>query len=223
MIDQEKDAVRTIMEKASGNRLDVYYTILTEYLQKSTEPESLFAAVLTAPLPSSSEDTGPSAYIADSVLLEVEEKYSELLDETAKRQMKSNPDQLEYYKKLYNAVFRAGVFPDDVQTQTVLLYLLSEEIVCLPYYPTVNLLSMDNDEFQAIVKRLYPQFQQAIHMLNRHFKRRTEEASQLWEISQQLEPGQDQIVYWAVVLSVIRRTATKSAFKAPENSKEAKA
>lgn len=222
MIDQEKEAVRAIMEKASGNRLDVYYTILTEYFQKSTEPESLFAAVLTAPLPSSEEDSGPSAYIEDSVKQEVEEKYSELLNETVQRQMKSNPDQHEYYKKLYNAVFRAGVFPDDVQTQTVLLYLLSEEIVCIPYYPTVNLLSMDNEEFQAIVKRLYPQFQQAIHMLNRHFKRRTEEASQLWEISRQLESEQDQIVYWAVLLSVIRRTAARSILKEPEETTEAK-
>lgn len=207
---QEIEKVQEIMKTAQGNSLDVYYSLLTDYLLKSDDPESLFAVILSTPRMPFSEDPGPSNFIGEAIREEVIEKYAQLLNDTVERQAEDNPNQDDFYKNLYYIVFRSKVFPDDIHTQTVLLYLLSEETVLIPYYQAVNLLIMENDEFHDNIRRLFPQFQQAAHMLNRRFKSRTEEASQLWEISQQLKSEQEQIVYWAVLISMIRTSVIKS-------------
>ena len=217
MTDEELK-VREKIETATGNGFDLYYTLLKEDLLGSDNPEYVFAVILSTPHIANSDNEIVSHYIDPSYAEQIREKYDQLLSETVIRQTENNPSPDAFYSKLYNAVFCSGVFPDNIEAQTVLLYILTQEMPLIPYYEAVNLMKMDNAEFRSVLNELLPQLQQAIHMLNRHFGSRTEEASQLLEISKQIETERDQIVYWAGLLSIIRKSVEKSVRRALQKS-----
>ena len=85
----------------------------------------------------------------------------------------------------------------------MVLKIINEDCVLLPYYQAIDLISMDNDEFKKNLTSLEPAITEAIHMLNRHFLQKTEEASQLLRISQYLSE-EKKCVYWSIILKLIK-------------------
>lgn len=63
---------------------------------------------------------------------------------------------------------------------------------------------MDSDEYKEAIQRLNPKIQKIINVLNRNFKSRTEEASQIYEILSSLENRNDKIVLLSVYTNIIQ-------------------
>ena len=105
---------------------------------------------------------------------------------------------------MYRYVFNGELYPKETSIQSYLLYLLAEKLPGIPYYQTENLLKLSNEEYRVIVDRIHPQIEKAVAMLNRHFKSKTEETSQLYYISQDVASDEERIVYWSVVMSIMR-------------------
>lgn len=63
---------------------------------------------------------------------------------------------------------------------------------------------MDSDEYKEAIQRLNPKIQKIINVLNRNFKSRTEEASQIYEILSSLKNRNDKIVLLSVYTNIIQ-------------------
>ena len=63
---------------------------------------------------------------------------------------------------------------------------------------------MDPDEYKETIQRLNPKIQKIINVLNRNFKSRTEEASQIYEILSSLKNRNDKIVLLSVYTNIIQ-------------------
>lgn len=63
---------------------------------------------------------------------------------------------------------------------------------------------MGSDEYKEAIQRLNPKIQKIINILNRNFKSRTEEASQIYEILSSLENRNDKIVLLSVYTNIIQ-------------------
>ena len=115
-----------------------------------------------------------------------------------------NLNEQDFYQKLYDVVFQSDIFPQDEKAQAILLCFLTEKLREIPYFQAVNLLEMDSDEYKEAIQRLNPKIQKIINVLNRNFKSRTEEASQIYEILSSLKNRNDKIVLLSVYTNIIQ-------------------
>ena len=143
---------------------------------------------------------------------ETKELYFPLLKAYIHSLMLNNLTEEEFYQKLYNTVFQSEIFPQDEKKQAILLCFLSEETPRIPYFQAMNLLKMTSDEYKEAIQHLKPQIEKAIDILNRSFKSRTEEASQIYEIMSSLKTRSDKIVFLAVYTNIIQNN-TKQQLK----------
>lgn len=116
----------------------------------------------------------------------------------------------EFYEKLYTQVFSSEQFPDDEHVKIVLLRFLAGELPILLYFQASDLLSMTDKDYQAAAERVNDQVTQAVHMLNRNFSSRTEEASQLYRRATEIPSKEDQTVYWSIMVTILKESARHS-------------
>ena len=198
------DKVLKVLKEAQGNTTDIYNTIYKDYMQTSDEPWEVLRIVIDYPETVGSVDDAPSL-IDEEKHKTIATTYRRLLRETVRVLVGANMEPDTFYQKLYRIVFNSELFPDDIATHTVLLELLADDVPLLPYYYLTDLLQMPDSVFRDTIAQITPQLQKAVHILNRHFGSKTEEVSQLWETSMEIEPKEAKIVFWTVVLDIIRQ------------------
>ena len=123
--------------------------------------------------------------------------------------LRENLEEEAFYQKLYRAVFKSEVFPSDKITSAILLKMMADGAKELPYFQLTDLLDISNEEFRTIIDEIRPQLNRSITLLNRHLDTATMESSQLWKIASELD-REKQIVYWAVIIGIIRQSLKKS-------------
>ena len=202
------EQVKNVLENAKGNVLDVFYTLYHEYMESVEDPTAIFAQILQFDSPVGTEDA-PSENIDDETRLQTQSVYSKLLMETVHILAQQNEPEEVFYQHLYASVFKSPLFPQDEKVRAVLLWLLSERIPLIPYFQAEGLLEQSNEEYKQAFGRVEDSLKQAVHMLNRQFPSHTEEASQLVRIADNIVDHNDRIVYWAVLIDIIRRALKK--------------
>lgn len=197
--------VDEILRTAQGNPLDIYAVLYREHLSVSTKPSAVLQQILqfsSQPI-GSGDDDAPELMNADQER-KLKRDYFPLVKGIILLLVKKNLPPEEFYQNLYHRIFVSDLFPDDELVKIVLLRLLAEDFPEIPYFQAVGLLPMTNEDYQAAAERVDSQVIQALHMLNRNFDSRTEEASQLCRLATEILDPQDQIVYWAVVVSILK-------------------
>ena len=194
------------LETSDGNPLDIHYALYKDFINQSESPEQALRVVLEYPgeIGDSSDDT-PSI-ITDGEVSDYLFEYYELVKVMLRSIIDKNLSSEDFYKNVYTNIFKFELLPQNEKGQAILLYLLSsKKIPGLPYHQAENLLIMDEEHFREIIDRIDDKSKLGIYMLNRRFKSKTEEVSQLWEIANQLESREEQIVFWVIIISAIRR------------------
>lgn len=199
--------VDDILENAKGNPLDVYATLYREYLLGSKKPSAVLRQILqfyAHPVGSKDDDT-PEVMSSEQEQ-EIRWNYCRLAREVVRVLARENLPVEKFYEKLYTQIFSSELFPDNEYVKIVLLRFLAAELPILPYFQASDLLSMTDENYHAAAERVDDQVVQAIHMLNRNFDSRTEEASQLCRLAVEIENEEDQIVYWSIVVAMLRES-----------------
>ena len=209
MSEQTLDTLMRILKQAQGNTLDICYTLYNEYVSKAENPSEVLQQILQYEDFIGSQDA-PSEIIEDELKDNVFIKYYSLLLETVRFIVRENPTVEVFYHNLYEDVFCASNFPKAENERAVILWMLAEKIPVIPYYEAFDLLKMSNEEYREAVMRIKLHLKQAVHMLNRHFASRTEETSQLVRIASKIENEHDRIVYWSVLLHLLRKTKERA-------------
>lgn len=219
MMDNWKERICEIINNMETNVLDVYFLLFSECIKGTTDPEQRFQYIIEAVQGKTFLEKGESLYISESIINNNTEQYIIELVDYIRILSERNYAVDEFYGILYRHVFNGELYPKETAIQSYLLYLLAERTPGVPYYQTKNLLKLPNEEYRAIVKRIQPQIQRAVAMLNRHFKTKTEEMSQLYYISQDMVLEEERIVYWSVVIDIMR-TISRDGVKNQDSKDE---
>lgn len=199
------EKVGEILENARGNPLDIYATLYREYLSGSKNPSAVLQQILQFYAhPVGSEDDDSPEVMSSEQERRIKRNYYMLIREIVRVLAMENLPVEEFYEKLYAQIFSSNLFPNSEDVKIVFLKLLGEELPLLPYFQASDLLPMTNEDYQAATERVDGQVTQALHMLNRNFDSRTEEASQLYRIATEILNKEDQTVYWAMVVSILK-------------------
>lgn len=199
-----KERICEIINDIETNVLDVYFLLFSECLKGTPDPELRFQYIIEAVQEKVFLEKGESLYISESIINNNTEQYIIELVDYIRILSERNYAAGEFYGILYRHVFNGELYPKETAIQSYLLYLLAERTPGIPYYQTTKLLKLPNEEYKVIVNRIQPQIQRAVAMLNRHFKTKTEEISQLYYISQDMALEEERIVYWSVVIDIMR-------------------
>ncbi len=200
------EKIYRLLETASGNPLDIHFVLYKDFISQSETPEQVIKLILEYPSEIGNPDDNSPTLVSEDEVLEYQFDYFELVKVTLKNIIDKNLSIEEFYKKLYTNVFKLDLLPQDEKGQAILLYLLSsKKIPGLPYYQATDLLKMDEEHYGQIIDKIKNQISLGVYMLNRNFKSKTEEVSQLWNLASQLESREEQIVFWAIIISIIRK------------------
>ena len=194
--------------EAKGNPLDIYAALYQEHLLTSEDPSAVLRKILQFDAhPIGAEDDNSPDIMSSEDENRIKRSYYRLTREVTRVLAMENLPTDEFYKKLYSRIFDSDIFPDDKNVKIVLLRILAEDAIEVPYFQAEQTLDMDNEDFQTAVERVDHYITQALHMLNRHFDSRTMEASQLCRIASEISDEDDRIVYWAVIISILKDAA----------------
>lgn len=206
MADSRIAKVDEIMKTAQGDPLDIYAVLYREYIVNSAKPDAVLQQILqlsTEPIGSDDNDDSPQLMSAEQER-KIKRDHFLLVKGILHLLIKENPSVEEFYQKLYRCIFVSDLISNDEQVKIVILRLLAEDCPEIPYFQAMDPLLMDNEDYQAAVERVEGQVVQALHMLNRNFDSRTEEASQLCRLASEISDQRDQVVYWASVFSILK-------------------
>lgn len=207
----KEEQISRLLETSSGNPLDIHYTLYTEFLVKSENPDKLLRLILEYPETIGNVDDNAPTCMTERDVVEYLFVNFDLITAITKNIIDQNLNVDDFYKKLYNNLFVLDILPHQDKDQAILLYTLSsKKILGIPYYYAENLLMMSDDQYNNIIDSIEDKISLAVYMLNRKFKTKTEEVSQLWNIASSLQTREEQVVFWAVIINIIRRYERKS-------------
>ena len=200
------EKLHRMLETTSGNPLDIHFILYKDFISQSETPEQILKLILEYPNEIGNSDDNSPTLISEDEVLEYQFDYFDLVRVTLKSIIDKNLSVEEFYKKLYTNVFKLDLLPQDEKGQAILLYLLSsKKFLGLPYYQATGLLEMDEEHYGQIIEKIEDKISLGVYMLNRNFKSKTEEISQLWNLASQLESREEQIVFWAIIIGIIRK------------------
>lgn len=207
---KEKQLYR-LLETSSGNPLDIHYTLYTEFLATSEIPDKLLRIILEYSRDIGNVDDNAPTRMCERDIAEYLFKNFDLVNAITENIVNQNLEVEDFYRKLYNNLFVLDILPHEDKDQAILLYVLtSKRVAGVPYYHADNLLRMSDDEYNEIINGIEEKISLAVYMLNRNFNSKTEEVSQLWNIASDIQTREEQIVFWSVIINIIRRFERKS-------------
>lgn len=197
------------LKEAKGNVLDVFFDVYEQFLKDSTSPQSLLPVIFeyTERIGSREEK---SVKVSDAIQDEVRQHLSEVKD-IATRIANENQTHDVFYANLWNAIFVSSPFSKSNEHCAVLLRILNEDVLVLPYFQAFDLCCMEESEFKASLERVRLRIVESTHMLNRHFEQKTETISQLCRIAKDLSQ-EDTYVYWATMISLIEKSSYRAGY-----------
>jgi hypothetical protein len=190
--------IEVFLEKMQMNPVDVCANFMKSFFSKSNEPGKLLQ-VFIEKWEDVGKDDVPVVLLNGVEEDAIKKKYKPLVLEIVRVIYDETDKQDVFYKKLYESVFKSGIFPKDEKIEAVLLKMMVKEIPMLPYYPVDHLLVMSNEEFLKASQSIRSQLRKADGIIYRGFGSRTELVSQLYRIASEIESEELKIVYWSLL------------------------
>lgn len=197
--------IRTL-ESATANATDVYFKLYEDYLEKGDEPEEALRIILEYPREiGDTEDRNPQS-IARQEESRMLYSLGDLVDGMTIRIAEMNLPQEDFYRRLYQALFRSDgdLCPQSKEEKVIALKILSERVWAVPYYQTVRTTELTKAEIEEGLETIQKKLQEAFYMLNRPFPAKPERAAQILRIADTITDRKLQIIYWTVILDHLR-------------------
>ena len=194
-----KDGILEILRKPNISHIEKYKEIIEKYFIDDEQAALALQNIVEC-----------TSFVANDEVEElgnlqiIEKTYKRIITDLVWIVVDKNLPINDFYNTIYSEIFKNSFYPQDINSKSVYIKILSEDIPILPYYFADSLVKMTDNEYKENIDRIKPSIQKAIHMLNRHFDSYTEIASELIAIQNKLEgDSTNEIVYWATVLSAI--------------------
>jgi len=198
-----ENKIYEICNNASANVYDIYYAIYIRCFELENSWETLKSIMkIMKNCKFSKEEEGSFVSVHDVEAFK--SAYLELLQVYTNSLIKKNLPEDEFYKQLYNTLFVYDIFPKDKKTLAIIICLLVEEIMIVPYFQATDLLIMSDEDYKKHVNELEPEIFKTISIFKRQFSTRTEESSQLYKVLLSLNEEEDKIVYLSILIGMMQ-------------------
>lgn len=117
--------------------------------------------------------------------------------------IKKNFEVSEFYVNLWEGITNKAFFATDLDTVCAIIYLCNSSRI--PYYKLKDGLRMENEEFAGIAKDNFEYLQKMIFVLSAGYEQRTEIASLLLSVFDEIEDYNTKVVLFANLISFIER------------------
>ena len=121
--------------------------------------------------------------------------------------IKANLEVSEFYLNLWKAISANAFFATDLDTVCAIIYLCNSSRI--PYYKLDSGLKMENDEFAKIAKHNFEHLQKMIFILSAGYEQRTEIASLLLKVLDEVNDYNTKVVLFANLISFCERRAAQ--------------
>lgn len=121
--------------------------------------------------------------------------------------IKEKFDVSDFYKKLWDEITRRTIFATDLDTVAAIIYLCNSDRI--PYYKLDDGLKMENEDFVDIVRSNLEPFKKMIFILNVGFEQRTEIASLLLKVLDDVKDYKAKVVLFANLIGYCARRAVQ--------------
>ncbi len=216
----KRERLQKMLEETKGNTLDIYYVIYDEYLKNNADGNKFLEMICEIPNKLGENDT-QSEKVSPSIEKEIQNEYTEYLEQTVALLIKANHTKERFYEHLWNMVFASPTVPKEAERCAVLLQILCEKIADIPYYQVIDTVNMNDEEFIQRFTELTPLIMEAFQLMRREFSQRTEETSQIYRLLKDLSK-EDACVFLTACFNVLEEKAYyigKAAAELGETSK----
>lgn len=138
-------------------------------------------------------------------LSRIGEQYFDLIKEIVTVLAKKNDSEEVFYNRLHKNIFSLDMIPEDDSIRGIILFFLARRIKLLPYYQATLKIELSNDDIDTFISKYICKLNAARSILNRRSLTNREEATQLWHIASDIKNDKDIVIFWTVVISMIRR------------------
>lgn len=111
------------------------------------------------------------------------------------------PEEM-FYKSLWSKICDDTLLPDQTAQTAFLACLWIDPRI--PYYQVEEGCTMDNDEFDRLREKIWPTLKKVYFILSIQLTQKTQRASLLMKLADEIEDEQERIVFWAYVIAVLR-------------------
>ena len=115
-----------------------------------------------------------------------------------------NPSEEDFYSQIWAKISDSLLFPDNMSQVFFLTCLWYDSRI--PYFQLDEGCLMENEEYQAILEELAPHIKKANFIMSTNLQQRTQRASLLMKIADNIDDNKKKTVFWAFILS---RASTK--------------
>ena len=203
MDENVKIKLLTQLEHTSANIYDLYYSLYVDYVVKYKD--DILKEVILGTQSRKFDDNGESSQIDKALVDKIKKQYSSILEGIVNVLVDEKKDEETFYKELYNRVFQSPTFPLDDTEKSVLLYLLCEENMELPYYSLEGVVHVEKKEFKEIVKRIDSVLYKVTYIMSRQFADDVQRMAYIYHLMGELEDEKEKVVYLYFVSIFMKR------------------
>lgn len=114
---------------------------------------------------------------------------------------KQNMSEKMFYHKLWEKIQDNILFPDEDEQIYFLSCLWKSNLI--PYFQLDDGIRMENDEYRERLKKMSALLKKVDYMMYAPLKQKTQRASLLMDLAQQITDERDKTVFWAYTLSAM--------------------
>lgn len=208
-----RESLISTLDNASANQTDIYYRLYEDYFENGDEPEEALQIIIEyARKIGDAEDNNPQK-INRQEENRISSMYGGIIYGIVDRITEMNPTKENFYKKLYEALFKSDneLLPQSKDEKVIALKILSESVLAIPYYQIIETERISKEEFIEGVNNLQSSLREANYMLNRQFSTTPEEGAQIVRIADSIKDKRQQIIFWTVVINNLRDSNEKES------------
>lgn len=114
---------------------------------------------------------------------------------------KQNMSEESFYHKLWEKIQDNILFPDEDEQIYFLFCLCKSNLI--PYFQLDDGISMENDEYRDRLKKMSVLLKKADYIMYAPLEQKTQRASLLMDLAQQITDQRDKTVFWAYTLTAM--------------------
>lgn len=205
-IEIAKSELSDLLDKARGERIDIcakVYELICEVDNKN----QFLRYFLEYDLKDSSDEYEIEMKFTASQIQKLVLSCKTLVSGILEKLFVQNLDEEIFYCQLWDFISNESNFTNDDE-RICALYLVWAN-VRIPYFKLDDGLKMSNEDYAEYVKKLTPQIKKAIYISNSRFEQKTEAASLLIALLDELSNKEEKAIILTQVISMIEQRVIK--------------
>lgn len=200
-----KENIAGILQKVSGDKADIAYLVYSRIIDApGFEAEALqYFYEYAEDVRTAKKEPAEKVYSAADKY-QLSSAYGKMIDGALEALLRRNLSCPEFYAELWDFIQNNTILSEKEQKAFILYYTWID--VRLPYFELPPGIKMDNDVYRDMLKNLKPMIRKARFILFTPMDQKTERASRIIQVLDEIEDENEKAVLMAQILGMIDRS-----------------